>query len=90
MIKFGTNESWMWHVPTGELRFQVSQDDKQILCRVTRECITDHCGNPIGEDACFTAAKEHFEVITDQTARCIAVGHVEPDGSILLRSADWR
>ena len=53
MIEYGTNKSWMWHVATGELRFQVSQDDKQILCRVTHECIADHCGNPIGEDACL-------------------------------------
>ena len=86
----GTNAYWMWHVPTEELRFQVSQADKQILRRVTRECIADHCGNPSGEDACFTAAKEHFEAITDQVVRCIAVGHVEFDGSVLLRSADWR
>ena len=64
MIEYGTNKSWMWHVATGELRFQVSQDDKQILCRVTHECIADHCGNPIGEDACFKAAKEQFETIT--------------------------
>ncbi len=90
MINYGTNESWLLHAPTGELRFQVSEDDKQILCRVTRECIADHCGNPIGEDACFTAAKEHFEAITDQVDRYIAHGRFESDGSVLLRTADWR
>ncbi len=45
MIEYGTNESWIWHGPTEELRFRMSQDDRQILCRVTRECIADHCGN---------------------------------------------
>ena len=44
MMEYGTNESWIWHSPTEELRFQVSQNGKPILCRVTRECISDHCG----------------------------------------------
>ena len=90
MPHYGTNESWMWHGPTQEVRFQVFHDSKPILCRVTRECIADHCGNPAGEDACFMAAKEHFDAITDQVGFYIAHGRFEADGSVLLRTVDWR
>ena len=90
MIVYGTNETWMWHVPKKEVRFEVSLDGTPILCRVTRECIADHCGNPIGEDACFTAAKEHFEAVTDQVGFYITRERFEPNGSVLLRTADWR
>ncbi len=90
MIEFGTNETWRWDVRTQEVRFQVLQDGKPIRCRVTRECVADHCGNPNGEDACFTAAKEHFDAITDQFYHYIGFGRFESDGSVLLRTADWR
>ena len=92
MIHYGTNETWRWHPDTEEVRFTVLDDisNRKIKCRVTRECIADHCGNPSGSDACFTAAKEHFDVITDQVGRYIGLGRFEPDGSILLRTNDWR
>ncbi len=92
MIRYGTNETWAWHPDTEEVRFTVWDDvsNKEIECRVTRECIEDHCGNPSGPDACFTAAKEHFDPITDQVGYYIGLGRFEPDGSILLRTAHWR
>ncbi|MCH7905662.1 MAG: DUF1488 family protein [Armatimonadetes bacterium] len=92
MIHYGTNETWAWHPDTEEVRFTVWDDDsnREIECRVTRECIADHCGNPSGPDACFTAAKEHFDAITDQVGYYIGLGRFEPDGSILLRTNDWR
>ncbi len=86
MIDYRTNESWVWHGPTQEVRFQVFHDGKPILCRVTRECIANNCGNPTGEDACFTAAKEHFEAITDQVGSYIFEGRFEADGSVVLRT----
>ncbi len=92
MIHYGTNETWRWHPAIEEARFTVLDDDRnrEIECRVTRECIEDHCGNPSGPDACFTAAKEHFDAITDQVGYYIGLGRFEPDGSILLRTNDWR
>ncbi len=92
MINFGTNETWAWHPDTEEARFTALVDDgnREIQCRVTRECIADHCGNPSGPEACFTAAKKAFDPITDQVMHYIGVGRFEPDGSILLRTDDWR
>ena len=91
MIHYGTNETWAWHPDTEEARFTVLDDDsnRKIECRVTRECIADHCGNPSGPDACFTAAKENFDPITDLVGHYIGGGRFEPDGSILLRTDDW-
>ena len=92
MIHYGTNETWAWHLDTEEVRFTVWDDvsNREIECRVTREYIEDHCGNPSDPDACFTAAKEDFDAITDQVGPYIRAGRFEPDGSILLRTADWR
>ena len=91
MLDFGNTDSWMWHGPTLEVRFQILQDGKPILCRVTRECISDHCGNPTDDEAILTAAKQFSEPIENQLAHYITIERFEPpDGSILLRSADWR
>ncbi len=92
MINFGTNETWTWHPDTEEVRFTVWDDvsNEKLECRVTRECIEDHCGDPSDPDVCFTAAKENFVAITDQVWHCIRDGRFEPDGSILLRTDDWR
>ena len=93
MINYGTNETWRWDPDTEDVRFtalDLDDNNKKIQCRVTRECIEDHCGNPSDPDACFTAAKKHFDAITDQVGGYITFSRFEPDGSILLRSRDWR
>ena len=89
-IDYGSNEDWRWDPGTGEVRFVVYDDRRPILCRVSRECLEDHCGNPRDEDACLTAAKENFDRITDQIGPYVKAGRFEPDGSLLLHSRDWR
>jgi hypothetical protein len=90
MLDYGTNESWYLDGPTMEVRFKVKKDGQPILCRVTHECIEDHCGNPKGEEACLTAAREHFDAITDRIGELIELRRFELDGSVLLKTADWR
>ena len=90
MLDYGTNESWYWHSPTMEVRFRILKDGKPVVCRVTHECIKDHCGNPADESACFTAAKQNFDAITDQVGYYVSLGRFEPDGTVLLRTTDWR
>ncbi len=90
IIQYGTNENWRWDFDSEEARFDVTYDGKTIPCRVTRECIEDHCGDPKSADYCFTAAKEHFDAITDQVGFYVTAGRFEPDGSVLVRSQDWR
>ncbi len=92
IIRYGTNENWAWHSDTEEVRFTVWDDirNREIECRVTRECIEDHFGNPSGPEACLAAAKKEYDPITDKVGHYIGVGRFEPDGSILLRTDDWR
>ena len=89
-INYGSNEDWRWDLDTEEVRFVVYDDGTEILCRVTRECLEDHCGNPQDEDTCLTAAKENFDRITDQIGFYVKFGRFDPDGSVLLRTRDWR
>ena len=92
MLSFGTNEDWLWDGSRDVFQFNVTihETGQQIICRVTEECITDHCGNPTTDEACLDAAKEHFNQVTDLVGHLIAIGRFEPDGTILVRSSDWR
>ena len=89
MIDYQSAKDWRWVIDAEEVQFTAVYGGLEILCRVTRDCIEDHCGNPATSDACFTAAKEHFGIITDQIGIRIAAGQFQPDGSVLLRSQDW-
>ncbi len=89
-INYGSNENWLWDLGAEEVRFVVYDDGKKVLCRVSRECLENHCGDPQDENACLTAAKKNFNRITDQIGFYVKFGRFEPDGSVLLRSGDWR
>ena len=88
-IEYGTNEKWRWDGEFDEVRFHVRVGGNPVLCRVSRECIEDHCGNPSTPETCLDAAKVYFDRITDIIGDRIARGHFEVDGSVLLRSRDW-
>lgn len=90
MIEYGTNETWRWDGEFEEVRFHVSADGNPILCRLSREFIEDHCGNPSTPKACLDAAKERFDEITDIIGHWVANSRFEKDGSVLLRTGDWR
>lgn len=47
-------------------------------------------GNPSSPQECLDAAKANFDAITDLAGRFISTGRYEPDGTILIRSGDWR
>ena len=88
-FEFGTNENWKWLPGLGVVEFTVEADGNSILCRVSKECIADHCGDPAAIGDFLGAAKRHFDEITDKVAHFITIGRFESDGSILLKSADW-
>ena len=89
MINYGNPKDIKWDNERDGVIFSVLQDDREIISRVSHAAIEDHFGNPRGKRACLTAAKKHFDEITDQVGHKIALGAFEPDGSILLKSADW-
>ena len=88
MIDYGDNKDWSWVGGLEEIHFTVREDGKNILCRVSREFLEDHCGNPSDPVACLDAAKGLFDPITDKIGRLISGRRFEPDGSVLLRTSD--
>ena len=89
MIEFGDNLNWKWVGGLDVIEFAIDVDGAPVICRVSRECLEDHCGDPKTAGEFLDAAKRNFEAITDRVQRLIEGGRTEPDGSILLRSADW-
>lgn len=89
---YGTAADFVWDLDHAEVRFKVRQEGNHppIQCRVTREAIEDHCGNPGSVNACLDAAKEKFDLITDKVQRRIANGAFELDRSILITSQTWK
>ena len=94
MLDFGSNEDWLWDRDRGRavVQFNVTDHEsgQQFLCRISAECITEHCGNPTTDAARLDAAKAHFDQITDIARHLHTIGRFEPDGTILVRSSDWR
>lgn len=90
MIAYGKSDDMWWDGSFMECRFRVYLDDRNsILCRISREAISDHFGNPETEQACFDVAKENFDEITDKVGEMLALERFESDGSILLRTSDF-
>ena len=89
MINFANGDHWQWAGDLDAVRFTVHENSKPIDCKVSRECLADHCGNPTTPEDCLDAAKRHSYMIENKIGHLIAIGKFEPDGTILLRSADW-
>ncbi len=89
MIEFGDNLNWRWVGELEAVEFTIHVNKQPVVCRVSRECLEDHCGNPTTPGEYLEVAKMNFGAITDRIAGLIADERFEPDDSILLRSADW-
>ena len=89
MIDIGDNTGWIWIGGTDVIQFTIEVDGDPVICRVSRECLEDHCGDPKVPGEFLHAAKKNTEAITDIVLRLIPSGRYEPDGSILVRSTDW-
>ena len=89
MIEYGTNENWKWDSARMAVRFEVTANGKPVTCIVTRECIDDHMGNPESDAARLREANERFDAITDKIGRLIALGRIDENGMVFLRTADW-
>lgn len=89
MINWGNPAYMRWNSEYMEVRWNIDDNGRDILCRVSQEAIEDNCDTPRTEDACLDAAREHFDHIVDRIELKMAHGSYEDDGSILLRSRDW-
>ncbi len=83
--------SSMWlDADSMEIRFSARHDERQVLCRITREAIDDHCGTQKSDRARLEVARNHFGTIVKLLERKAAAGRTEADGSLLIRSKDWQ
>ena len=89
MIEFEDCAGCKWVGGLDVIEFTADLDGQTIVCRVSRQCLEDHCGNPKTAGECVGAAKKNFEAITDRVQFLIERARFEPDDSILLRSSDW-
>ena len=88
-IEFGDNLYWKWVGGLDVIEFTIDVDGLPVICRVSRECLEDHCGNPTTPGECLDVAKMNYDAITDRIAGLIADERFEPDDGIMLRSSDW-
>ena len=92
MIEYGSVTDWRWNGPLRVIQFTVFHNNETIVCRVSKECITENCGNPQTPEACLDAAKQHSEHITDKVGLLVSAGRFEQSEAqktVLLRSSDW-
>ena len=61
--------------------------EKRVRCIISREALDDHFsnGDRLRPDAAFQAHRAEIEVIA---SRQYALGELEPDGSVIIRTAD--
>jgi Protein of unknown function (DUF1488) len=89
-VEYDSVDSWRYDIDSQEVRFDAFIGEKNILCRVSRECIEDTLANPDAEAGLIlSTAKHEFDKITDRIEVLISSGKFEIDGSVLLRAADW-
>ena len=91
MIHFGTSDDLRWMASRGVVRLVGVQDGRRIVCEVSVAALGDNLrASQEGEDY-LDIAKRNFDALTDQFGSLIARRcRFEADGSILLRSLDWR
>ena len=89
MIEFGDNLNWKWVGARDVVEFTADRDGHTIVCRVSRKCLEDHCGDPKTADEYLDAAKKHSVAIEGRVRSLIERARFELNGSITLRSADW-
>lgn len=82
------HQSWDFQHRT--VNFWGTADGKGLLCRIQVEVLQDHFGLH-GDDGAWAQETfaSHRRVIEAKAIEIHRAGTLEPDGSILLRSADF-
>ena len=81
-------ENWQWDDQLQEVRFQILDIDRLILCRISRGFIEVYLKRPFANANLPDMVKEHIQLITDLISLKAVAGGFEKDDSILLRSID--
>ena len=87
-VEIDTFENWQWDDQFQEVRFQILDIDRLILCRISRGFIETYLKRPFANANLLDMVKEHIKLITDLISlKAVADGY-EKDDSILIRSID--
>jgi|TARA_B100000315_G_scaffold258431_1_gene310504 hypothetical protein len=81
-------ESWQWDDQLQEVRFQILDIDRLILCRISRGFIDSYLKLPFANANLLDMVKEHINLIIDLISLKAVAGRFEKDDSILIRSID--
>ncbi|MCU7871922.1 MAG: DUF1488 domain-containing protein [Candidatus Thiodiazotropha sp. (ex Lucinoma borealis)] len=84
MIEYPNIEAW--DGSRDVVMFPANLDGKRIQCGISWEALTDnYCGNDVSAIDCFKANRG---VIETKATQLIERQRFEPDGSVLILSAD--
>ena len=85
-VFYASTDDWWWDGPSKEVRFEATYRKQQILCRVTKECLTDCCDYPATTEEsvgmgsqCLDTAKQYSDRLTDLAGHLIIRGRFESD-----------
>jgi hypothetical protein len=72
---------------SGDVRFAAYDEDKRVVCVVSQEALQDYCdAATLGSMGAYEAYSGDIQAIA--SARYEG-GLIEPDGTVIVRSADW-
>lgn len=89
MLRYGNGEELYWDSARVEVCFSVSSERGSLLCRLEAAALKRYGADPARPETCLAAAREHFDHFTHRISDKLALGLVEPDGSVLVRAKDW-
>ena len=89
MLEFGTANEVTWDSDRLGVTFVVYSDGKPITCYVTRAAVDDNLGYST-PGTILDRARAQFDDIAQQIRSRIDAKAFESDGSIRIRTGDWR
>ncbi len=89
MLEFGSSDRVRWDSDRLGITFIVYAGDKALRCYVSRAAIDDHLDYST-TGTILDRARAQFDELTEQVRARIAARAFEADGSIRIRTDDWR
>ena len=89
MLEFGTSDRVRWDSDRLGITFTVYADNKALRCHVSRAAIDDHLDYST-PGTILDRAQAQFDQLIEQVRARIAARVFEADGSIRIKTGDWR
>lgn len=89
MLDYGAGEELYWDPVHEEVRFDVANGERRLVCRISRAALERHGGPCAAAEDYVRLAREQFEHITHRISDKLSLDLTEPDGSVLIRARDW-